>query len=85
MSDGENKSRFSTRMFEFGRTLGRILSGGRRDPSAKQPFSEAFPKDDERKGKVSLKPSYISIFFLTHTHTHTQNRSIEKDDTTSSW
>eukprot|EP00938_MAST-03A_sp_MAST-3A-sp1_P003804 g3804.t1 len=39
-------------MFEFGRTLGRILSGGRRDPSAKQPFSEAFPTDDERKDRL---------------------------------
>ena len=49
--DDENKSRFSTRMYEFGRSLGRILSGGRRDPIAKQSVSEAFPKDDERKGR----------------------------------
>ena len=46
-----NKSRFSTRVYEFGCSLGRILSGGRRDRNVKQTVSEAFPNDDKRKGQ----------------------------------
>ena len=50
MDDTTTTKRFSTRVYEFGRSIGRILSGGQRDENMTI-VQERYPSDDERKGK----------------------------------